>query len=47
MEIKNPPVYIPELMGKVEPGFRASRFVEIEDEVMTEKNVEESCIENN
>lgn len=45
VEIKNPPVYIPELMGKLEPGFRASRFVEIEDEVMAEENVEASEIE--
>jgi hypothetical protein len=39
-------VYIPELMGKMEPGFRASRFVEIEDEVMENSNVETCEIEN-
>lgn len=42
VEVKNPPVYIEEFAGRVEPGFDASRFVELSDtyEVMEESNVE-------
>ncbi len=41
-EIKNPPVYIQELAGRVEPSFSRKRFVEVSDtyEVMEESNVE-------
>ena len=31
VEVKNPPVYIEEFAGRVEPGFDASRFVEVDD----------------
>lgn len=44
-EVKNPPVYIQELFMKVEPGFRASRFVEIDDEVMENSNTKACAIE--
>jgi hypothetical protein len=30
-EIKNPPVYIQELAGRVEPSFARKRFVEVDD----------------
>jgi len=42
-EIKNPPVYIQELAGRVEPSFSKKRFVEVDDAmnlVNKESNVE-------
>ena len=30
-EIKNPPVFIPELGGRVEPSYGRKRFVEVDD----------------
>ena len=35
-EIKNPPMYVEELMGKTEPGFNMERFVPVEDSSMEE-----------
>lgn len=31
VEVTNPPVYIQEFAGKVEPGWDLSRFVEVDD----------------
>jgi hypothetical protein len=46
-EVRNPSVYVPEFMAKVEPGFDANRFVEIDDaEALKEefKEEEELCL---
>jgi hypothetical protein len=43
VEVKNPPVFIPEFAGRMEPGFDLSRFVEVDDAmnlVNKESNVE-------
>jgi hypothetical protein len=43
VEVKNPPVFIQEFAGRVEPGFDLSRFVEVDDSmnlVNKESNVE-------
>lgn len=39
-EVKNPPVFVPEFAGNVEPGFSRLRFVEVDDAMnILEKNV--------
>lgn len=45
-ELKNKPVWVPELMTKCEPGFSASRFIEITDIVgeEIEVNIEELVV---
>ena len=40
-ELKNPVSYFPELMGSVEPGFSARRFVSYDEYIMAESAVEE------
>ena len=43
VEVKNPPVFIPEFAGRVEPGFNLDRFVLVDDAmnlVNKESNVE-------
>lgn len=41
-ELKNPKVYVTELMGYFEPGFSSKRFIPLTDDLeLVEENVEE------
>ena len=40
-EISNPPIYVKELFGSMEPGFAAKRFVSYEDYVLSNAVSEE------
>jgi hypoxanthine phosphoribosyltransferase len=37
-EVKNPPAYFPQVMGKIEPAFAPRRFREVDGEFAEEKH---------
>jgi hypothetical protein len=44
-EVKNPSVYVTELMGSVEPGFDSKRFVPYEDYILGNYVAQEEDVE--
>lgn len=43
-EVRNPSVYIQDLMGKIEAGFDAKRFVDAEEYFLENVNIEEELL---